>query len=395
MTTDYGVVLQGFKRKKPVAILADINVRTRAVYGQAVNLKPESLVAQYNSIFAYEMGFAWETMEKLYHSTDPTQAEGVHLVNLLNLMGLEGKAPATSSEVVITVNGVSGVEIPQGSELEDVLFGEKFTNRHSAIIGADGTVTMKFYALNKGRLDILENTVTQINTAVSGWQSANNPEEGISGKDIESDSDARSRASNVRPPENTIDKLYTDLVHSAGVKYLRVYYNINGDASSPVEPSHFAVVADGDFSTKDIAEKLWTRYPLGLVSDGDITEDITDRQGFCRQMKFFRAERLYSYIKAEVEYCPAQDCGCSTAGGGDFSDIEDSLWAWILDNNKKCGWGIGMNLSASSFYGAITKNHQEFSVSCLKLSKDGSVWDDVITTEWNQVAYFSRERIDS
>lgn len=390
----YGVVLEGFKRKKSTAILAEINIATREVYGQNMNLRPQSVTSQFNQIFSDEMAFAWEQLEKLYHSTDPFQAEGVHLANLLNIMGLEGKAPATSTEVIILAQGVPGTVIDAGSEVEEVLSGERFVNRNKAIIGADGSVSISMYALNKGHLDILKDTATQINTAITGLSSVNNPNDGMPGKDEETDADARSRSSRVRSPESLADKMYNEISSSTAVNYSRIYYNLGGDNSSPVDAGHFAVVVDGSISSQDIARKIWLKYPLGMVADGDITEEVTDKQNFCRDIKFSRAIRVHAKVKVELEYCPSKNCGC--IGGEDaFSDVEDSIFKWLEKNKKGCGWGIGINISSSILYESITKNHKQFTISKILLSGDGGVtWHDTLTAEWKEVFYFSRSNIE-
>lgn len=129
---DYGVTLQGFRRKRLADILAQ--KRGRAVelfadlvpHGEIVDTSDSSLLGRLILLDAPGDSELWEEMQNVYLSFDPNSATGVALDNLVALAGITRNRETYSTATAI-VEGERGTVIPFGEQVSSPSTGNTFT----------------------------------------------------------------------------------------------------------------------------------------------------------------------------------------------------------------------------------------------------------------------------
>ena len=125
----------------------------------------------------------------LANQINPNVAGGVFLDAIGALTG-SFRSPATPSTVTVTLTGVSGTTIPAGSQVSDSVYQNVFQTVASVTI-VDGSATVIMTSVLDGMIVAGANTLTQILTAVLGWETCNNPAAAVLGTTTESDEEFR------------------------------------------------------------------------------------------------------------------------------------------------------------------------------------------------------------
>jgi uncharacterized phage protein gp47/JayE len=268
-------------------IIARINAIFVYVFGNDVNLDPASpngqFIDQLANIEINNQNFETTITSSLY---DPNYAQSVWLDSLCALSGIVRQA-ATYSVVTCLCSGSAGTVIPAGTQISNPLTGDVFQNSTSGTIGSGGTVDIVFTAVSSGAVPVNANTITGIINSVYGWDSVNNPTNGILGQTTESDSQLRA---------NRVALLSTYGSSSLGSIYSAIY-RINGLTSvfcaenntdttitvagvDIVPYSIFVSIVGG--SESDVAQAIYTKKAPGVnmtnlpAMDGGVSYTYTD-----------------------------------------------------------------------------------------------------------------------
>lgn len=132
-----------------------------------------------------------ENMALIANMLNPNQAYGIFLDSIMALSGID-RIGATRTRVTCTLSGIANTVIPQNAQAQDSN-GNIYYLENSVTIGAGGTVSGEFLALEKGAIVCGAGTLTQIVTAILGWTSITNASAGITGLDGESDNELRQK----------------------------------------------------------------------------------------------------------------------------------------------------------------------------------------------------------
>ncbi len=196
------------------------------------------------------------------------------------------------------------------------------------------------------------NTITSIATPILGWASVNNPQEGVTGRNPETDEElrVRFRESKFLRAQNISDALYAALLELDGVTYVGIYENETG-VYDPVYdlPGHsFKPVVFGG-NPNEIAQVVWNNKPLGIASEGNTTVTIFDSQGFQHDIEFERPVNVDIYIDITLSTNPQEFPASGVA------DIKSALITYFRNN-----FGIGEEVIYSRLYTPINsvKGHQ-------------------------------------
>ena len=166
---------------------------------------------------------------------NPKTNEGIWQDAIANIFFLSRKG-AESSIVSCICYGASGTIIPAGSLIKSTN-GDLFEAVGSITINITGQGTGTFRSVENGLIPVVENTINEIVSVVSGWDSVNNPTAGTLGRLIETrlDFEKRREQSQAKNGKNTIASLYARLGEVDDV--LSVYARSNR--------TNTAVVVDG------------------------------------------------------------------------------------------------------------------------------------------------------
>lgn len=167
---------------------------------------------------------------------------------------------------------------------------------------AQGLVNMTAEAT--GATSVQVNTLTEIETPVSGLDSVKNYEDGTVGQALETDAELKLRRDqSLQTAGNaTIEAIRATLLAVENVTSVTVFENetnsVDGDGRPP--KSFECVVLDGD--DIEIAQAIWESKPAGIETTStasgpdEITEVITDTQGINHTIKFSRPTEIDIYL---------------------------------------------------------------------------------------------------
>lgn len=168
--------------------------------------------------------------------------------------------------------------------------------------------TPAFYnAENTGAILALAGTITQIETAVSGFNAVNNLIPGVTGRELETDTELRLRreeslqsigAATVESIRSRLRQEVDDVISVSIVE------NITDIIDGGGRPPHsFETVVEGG-TDQNIADKIWILKPAGIGTFGNVNGgsgiDVVDSQGNLQNIKFSRPVSIYTWCYVEI-----------------------------------------------------------------------------------------------
>jgi len=151
-------------------------------------------------------------------------------------------------------------------------------------------------------------TLTVIETAVTGFDSAFNLADATVGNDVETDTELRARRENALGTNaaGTLPAIRTAVLEIDEVDATFVVEN-DSDAVVAGRPAHsFETIveqADGGSSADaEVAEAIFNSKPAGIQPFGnDVTEIVVDSQGFNHTVEFSRPVAVTIYLEVDLE----------------------------------------------------------------------------------------------
>jgi len=324
-----GVTSEGFVRKELTDILTDKEDALRSVFGEELNLAPESPDGQVAGLLAASDNDLWLLAEAVYNAFNPAAASGATLDNLVALNGISRLA-ASGSLVTLTCTGTNGTTIPIGSTVK--ASGSEIeweTLAEVAISG--GTVDVLAQATTTGPSVGLAGTLTTIATPVAGWDAVTNASDATPGRDEETDAELRirRRRSVAFPSQSMIDSIYSAVADLDGVRSVSVLENDTDSVDGNGQPAHsIQVVVEGG-ADADIAEAIFQEKAAGIEAFGTSSETVQDSQGFDHDIGFTRPDTVEVYVIVNL----------TTFSDFPASGVDDIIAALIayVDENFRTG----------------------------------------------------------
>jgi len=346
--SEYGISSTGFKRKRLNLLLEELNAEVKTIFGDNFNVSPESPDGQINGVVSESNANLWELAEEAYNAFNPKAASGVTLSNLVQLNGITRLA-ATRSRVELTLTGDSGTVIPEGSLISTLDTGDKLSTDDSVTIDGAGSAIVQATALEFGPISMLADTITQIDTPLSGWDTVTNDDNATLGTNEESDSDlrARRRRSVARDAQAIIDAIRSAIENIDNVTQAVVLENDTDAVDASGLPAHsFQVVVSGGKNI-DVADAIWLKKPAGIRAFGDITVEIIDSQGISHDISFSRPTPVVIYVEVTLTTFPEYP-----ADGDDLikQAIVDYANGDLVDNRS---FGLADNVIYTRLYTPI------------------------------------------
>lgn len=298
--SDYGLSLTGFKRKRLDQLLIDLNDEMRVIFGDNLNLDPQSPDGQVNGAVAESQANLWEIAEQSFNAFKPSVATGASLSSLVQLNGITRKE-ATFSTATIDVTGTNGTLIPTGSIVSTNDTQAQFsTDDDITIAGGVGSSTVT--SIVSGDVHAVAGTLTLIDTPITGWDTVTNGIDAIEGENQETDAELRiRRKSSIATGATAIlEAMLASVLNITGVSSAVVLENdSNVTDGNGVPRKSFNVVARGG-DDAELAGVIWDKKPIGILAFGTTTEVITDSQGFDHDISFSRPVDVDIYIDISI-----------------------------------------------------------------------------------------------
>ncbi len=421
MPAPYGVTDAGFNRKRLPEILSDIESGTKEVFGQDLDVTPQSPNGQFNGLIASALSTLWELAENVYHSIDFTQASGERLDALLELLGLPPRRGAIYSGTQIDFLGSAGVTIPSGTSISSSSSATVLYTELAVIIDSSGEASVTASPIAEGAISVVANEMDLLTTPITGVTTVDNPNADVVGilvTPAETDAQIRQRllgSSGGVSVTNSQLRMESILRGLEGVIESVLYVNSTSsvDARGIPAKSYALVIEGGD----DIAigNTLWLNHSAGIGTFGSTSASITDAQGICHKMNFSRPRDAIALLQITVRYVDGR-CGCQPQ---DVNGLKTLLIQLLNDNRQDCGgFGIGQPLIRSRLYAAFSqvpgleivelkmaKHHYQFSMDCTEPAWDakgfceGEWVDEIVYTDasipmaWDEKALFVEQGI--
>lgn len=343
--SSHGLTDQGFNRKRLDEILTDINSDTAAVFGENFDVDPDSPQGQQNGLLSGSFADLWEIAEAAYNAFRPTAAVKASLSELVQLNNITRQA-ATPSTVSLTLGGTDGTIIPSGSQAQTSDTNQVFATLTDVTI-TGGIAIVDAASVNLGPIGAVAGSINTITTPVTGWDTVTNPLDADLGTEEESDEDLRVRRKNSVSinAQNVIDAIFARVSNVPGVSSTTVLENdtsADPDANGLVAHSFEVIVQGGD--NNEIAETIYITKPAGISTNGNVTVNVTDSQGFAKPIKLTRPTAINIFVQVDGTKGP----NYPTDGDDQIKQaIVDYAAGQLVDDR---GFGVGDDVITSELY---------------------------------------------
>ena len=215
------------------------------------------------------------------------------------------------------------------------------TNIGLALISSIGHFTAEAF----GPSDVSADTVNQIVTTMTGWDSVNNYVAGHTGRNLETDDELRLRYERgvFQLGAATLESIRANIEQNvAGLTTVQVYENEDDVIDADGRPPHSieVIVAGGD--PQDIANQIYLVKAAGIDTFGDILVMVTGSSGYQHQIFFNRPTPAYIWVDVTVTLYNEEQFP-----DGGIPQIQAIVTA---TGNS---FGIGKDVIAQRFFGPI------------------------------------------
>jgi uncharacterized phage protein gp47/JayE len=242
-------------------IITDLESKFREIYGEDINVDANSPDGQMINILAQAKIDMLDVISGVYNSFSPTSAIGSTLDQRCALNGVIRKG-STRTTVYVTITTDRAVALVGLDTVGGIPFtvsdgtGNKF-NLVTGLTTVSGANSLLFSAEESGAIEIIEDTIVNIDTVTLGVLTANNPQGAvIKGSDEETDAELRFRRAQsvANPSTGYLDGLTSALLAIEDVLYAIVFEN-NADIpdDNDIPPHSIWPIVDGG-DEDDIAD---------------------------------------------------------------------------------------------------------------------------------------------
>lgn len=268
------------------------------------------------------------------------------------------RAGGTKTRVLATISGVAGTVIPATS-IAKTEAGDEFYSENEITIPAGGTTQGYFLSVEIGAIPCAVNTLTEIVSQTSGWESINNPASALLGTEKESDFDFRNRILNTRfkgisliqsiaAELNQVENLLSSFVYDNGQDEAIEYQGIEIPAHS------ILVIADGG-SDIDVATAIFNKKSSGsgytAIAGQSVTKSVIDGS---YQVSYDVTFNRPDYLDFDCSIEVRQNAYTGTAAEL-IEDVKKAIIDWSLNKVTGVdGLKIGQNVSPYEIGAAVS-----------------------------------------
>lgn len=375
ITVDSTGIEDAFINAYKNALGSDLNTEAGTFQGQMILNDSSMLIYAQNQCALIANAFSVLT------------AKGSALDVVANFWGYYRKQ-GVSTVVNCVLGGTNGTIITKGSLVSDGDYEYQLLS--DVTIGVSGQAIGQFQCTTSGSIVVLSNTVTEVVTQISGWDTVRNNQAGVTGYDTENDNQFRERITanwfNVRA-RGALGAIWDNMaqlenVISVCVRENPTNANITIDGFTLLPHSVFVCVAGGLDS--DIAKCMYNQKTIGANTNGNTNVSWYDSTtGLLNNYKIQRAETVN--LQVEVSY---QTSYYTTANVEE--QIKTAIMGWVAENPFRIGQTISGNMLAQAFDGFVYAD-----LLSIKLNVVGSesASSDYLTTTIGQIAVLESDNI--
>jgi uncharacterized phage protein gp47/JayE len=361
----WGLLSTGFVRKTLTEVTDSIVGRLRTAFGSAVKTVAQSVFGQLIAILGAEFDEAWEVLEEVEASGWASRAVGAALDALAEYTGTTRKGSSASTGTLLLVGdnatvvalgkraqnpagdlvaettaqatlagapawapstayavgaivtsvgriyycakaGTSGITavVTNGAFPSTNLDGGGFDGPWWYFVG-DGTA----YALVAAKLTVVGKVpvstwqLNAINTPVTGWRGVANPNDFVTGRNVETDDELRiRRAIEIHGlGKATLQSIQAALSALPLVTDVRLFENSTDVTDADGLPPHsFEAMVSGTALAADIAKTIFETKPAGIATHGTVSTVVADSKGNNHTIKHSTPANVRVYLEATL-----------------------------------------------------------------------------------------------
>ncbi|MDF2386587.1 baseplate J/gp47 family protein [Nostoc ellipsosporum NOK] len=291
------------------AILAGLWADFQIAFGGNLNESVATPQGQLVSSLAAMIGAQNDVLLQLVNQIDPAFASGRMQDAIARIYFLSRLGPIPTT-VDCDCTGAPGTILPAGS-LAIAADGTIYQSLGQATIPAAGTISVSFAALDAGPIACPTGTLNVIYRIVAGWDSVNNPADGVLGRNTETRADFESRRA-ASVSINSVGILPAVRAAVLNIEDVIDAYVTENPTAAPVTiggvsiAAHSLYVAVEGGADADVARAIWKKKPPGCNYVGNTTVTVKDTStGYgvpypSYDVKFQRPDALRVYFAVEI-----------------------------------------------------------------------------------------------
>lgn len=263
------------------SVLAGVQADQNAAFGGNLNPTLNTPQGQLASSLTAIIANTNATFAKYVNQVDPDTADGFMQDAIARIYFLTRQA-GTPTAVQVLCSGLFGTVIPLNAQAQDTS-GNLYLCTQAGTIGVGGNVTLSFANAVNGPIACPSGTLTQIYQAIPGWDSVNNPTDGVAGSNVETRAafEFRRKNSVAAGANGSMPAIYAGVFAVPGVIDVYVTQNNTGStvntgstAYPVIAKSVYVAVVGGD--ALEVAEAIWNNTNIGAAYNGNTTVSVTD-----------------------------------------------------------------------------------------------------------------------
>jgi uncharacterized phage protein gp47/JayE len=278
--TETGLVLP-----QESAILAGAQSDINAAFGGKLNPALNTPQGQLASSLSAIVSDNNDQFAEFVNQVDPDTNDGFMQDAIARIYFLN-RSPGASTVVQCLCIGSLGTVIPVGAQARDNS-GNVYLCTQAGTIPVGGSITLPFANAVVGPIACPANTLSTIYQAIPGWDTINNPADGVVGSNVETAAEFRVRRdqSVALNAHGSLPSIYAAVFDVAGVLDAYATENVTdspivvGSTNFTLLPHSVYVAATGGLAA-DVANAIWTKKDLGANMNGNTTVVVTDDSGY-------------------------------------------------------------------------------------------------------------------
>lgn len=315
----------GYVPERLDAILLKLEQGFKAIYGNDINLDPDSPDGQMIGLIAQIKADLEELGVQIYAALDPDHAQGAWLEQRAAYAGLTRRGARYSYLRGVRLRGRPGTRVPAGAVVED----ESRIRWQMVVaveIGADGQGRADFRSVELGRFDVQAGSALGFVTHVLGWEGVEVIHPAEPGAEEEADSVLRARfyRSRARPAQSSVEGIEAAVGELPDVRQVVCLENWTDKVDAAGVPAHsINVIVDGG-RDEQIAAAILRKKPGGTGMRGAQRIEVVDKRGRQRPILFDRPAPIDCAARLTVRRN-------ATFTAIDTEALKDALAALVFD----------------------------------------------------------------